>query len=236
MGIRLEMDDRDEPDVPVGSPKGPPAGAEASGPATQVASSQLGLPAPALAAAAVLAACAFVPLTPDGLSFWSLFKLLLHADPVTALVFGLAMGAPFLFGAAVSVGGYASRRSTGWDRAGRTVVHALLALLHAEVVVVAAMLFRTGDLRGLAGALLGFGVVSGVYFAYRSARAAAEAIDQAERLPSLWWMTRWGASVVVVLGAWLKLIGLFGATTGIAVDLATLSALGLATTLQFKRR
>jgi hypothetical protein len=158
-----------------------------------------------------------LPLTHTGLSLLDILLHMLGQSPMGALVFLIMFASPQLFGLAVALGGLL--RSPG----------AVAVCVQAPVIVLQGMTTLTGMSlisapRTIAPlAYVGFAAVTSVHYLHASANAP-------EGL-GLRWHLRHGALLVVGLGLWLRLQSLGGARLGLAVDVATLAAALLLTSL-----
>lgn len=165
------------------------------------------------AAGVLLAGAAWLPLVADGPSFVELARAILEGLGPAAAPLLLMLGAPFLFGVALAIGGL-----VGGSRAVTGAIAGLTAILQADLVY---MSLQTWHLDGALarGALVGFAIVtSGAMIAHSSAtRARGDA-------PSLRWNVRWGALVIAGAALWIRLQGLAGAPIGLAVDVVLIAA------------
>jgi hypothetical protein len=169
-----------------------------------------------------MAIAAALPLTPDGSSFLRILARAFEADFFHGIVTLIGYGSPFLFGLGLIVSGLGRTEGLG-RRFAQTAILLLLALMEVQLVLAAAILTWQGI--GVAPyALLGFGVVSGLYLAYHSALSRAESPSSGGG-PSLRWMARWGSMIVIAACTWIRLQWFQGVQFGIAVDLLLVSAL-----------
>jgi len=184
------------------------------------------LPGTLLLPALTLTAAAAAPLHPDGYSFVQLLWVAFLRHPLEGLIMLLGFGAPFCFGALTA---FASRHAGKGPATAAVLQRALvvnLSFLHAQMLLVAFLLWRDG-IGMLPGSLLGLSVVSGGYFIYQHAQAAASdrgglAMD---------WMIRWGATVIVALCGWIRLQLLVGVRLGWAVEVVLASCMAIAVLL-----
>lgn len=182
----------------------------------------LTLPALGLLAAIVL------PLHPDGYSFAQLLYVALQHGLIDAIVMLLGFGAPFCFGAIVLVlAGLGPRVRT--DLGVRALI-VNLSLLHAQLVLVAGMLWSRGE-GVMPLAFLGFALVSGGYLIVQHARASASDVDQAATQRAL---VRWGATMIVAICGWIRLQMLIGVQLGWAIEV--MLAAGVMMTVILVRR
>lgn len=126
----------------------------------------------------------------------------------------VGFGSPFLFGLTVVVG-------IVWlpARIARRLIRLPIAMMHSQLMLVAIVLWRLGDVIA-ALPLLGFAAVSGVFMALHSARTFAEGDG-----PSLPWYVRWGSMVVAAVGGWCELQRLGGVELGWGLHVALAAAL-----------
>lgn len=191
------------------------------------------LPRTLLLPALTLLAAAAAPLHPDGFSFAQLVYAALLRSPLEAVIVVIGFGSPFLFGAILAV---AALLGDGDGEAGtrqrdrlRRVLVVNLGLMHAQLVLTAFLLV-SGGAGLLPLALLGFALVSGGYFVLEHARLSAQWTvgSTHEAGPSLPWLARWGATVIVATCGWIRLQTLIGVHLGWAVELVLASCMAIA--------
>lgn len=163
-----------------------------------------------------LAASSALPLTPRGQSFLDLLRGEFARGPLEGLLMTLGFGSPYLFGGAVAMAAFWLRPEVG-----RRWVRVPLALLHAQLVLVAIAIALWGEAVA-AYPLVAFAFASGGALAYHGARYQAEG-----REPSLSWYVRWGGAVVTGVGSWIELQRAAGVQWGIGLETALFSAIGL---------
>jgi hypothetical protein len=174
-------------------------------------------PVPKLAAVGglVVAVSAFLPLHPEGLSFFDLFLIELSRGLLEGLLMLVSFGSPYLFGLTVALAPWLP--STVDAR----VVRIPVALMHSQLLLVAIVLVSAGEAVA-PFALLGFAVVSGGYLALHTARANAEgrapvdpqAPSTAFVGPAAAWYAQWGAMVIAGIAAWTELQRVGGVALG----------------------
>ncbi len=175
------------------------------------------IPLPQALLGLTLFASIALPLTRAGLSLLDILLRMLGDSPMGALVFLIMFASPQLFGLGVALGGLL--RSRG----------AVEALVTAPVIVLQGMTALTGMSLVSAPntvaplAYVGFAAVTSLHYLYASANAPGGL--------GMRWHLRQGALLVVGLGLWLRLQALGGASLGIAVDVATVAAALLLTSL-----
>ncbi len=203
------------------------------------------LPRALLIPALALIAAAAAPLHPEGYSFLELLYVAFLRHPIEGVVMLLGFGAPFCFGVLVAASAWLDGRSKpeidlGTTMGGiglvRRAMIANLSLLHAQLVLVAVLVWQGGGAM-MPLALLGFSLVAGVYFVVHHARAAAEGGVGTDRGdgPSLRWLIRWGATVLVATCGWIRLQVLVDVQLGWAVELILASCMAI-TVLVTRRR
>lgn len=160
-----------------------------------------------------LAGSAFLPLAPDGRRFVDFVLEAFSRSLLEGVLTVCGLGSPFLFGVATAV---ASQVPT--PALAARLVRAPIAIMHSQLVLVAWTVFSRGDAIA-ALPLLGFSIVSGIYFAVHLASAGA-----GDRGPSLRWHIRWGAMLIMAIAAWARLQLFAGIFFGVALTLALLSA------------
>lgn len=159
-----------------------------------------------------------MPLTRDGLSLLDVLLRLLADSLFVGLTFLFTIAAPQLFGLAVA-GAYFMRD----EQRARGLVQIPLAFLQGNLFLIAVSLVSSPKVIA-SHALLGFAVITSGYFLYASAEAEAKAESPDKGGLSLRWCVRWGALLIAGLGAWLRLQSLRGIGLGIAIDVATVTA------------
>ena len=175
------------------------------------------IPLPQALLGLTLLASVALPLTRTGISLLEIFLEMLQQSPMGALTFLIMFASPQLFGLAVALGGLL--RSRG----------AVEIAVQVPVIVLQGMTALTGASllsapRTVAPlAYVGFAVVTTSLYLHSSANAPAGL--------GLRWHLRHGALLVVGLGLWLRLQSLAGAGLGVAVDVATVAAALLLTSL-----
>lgn len=154
-----------------------------------------------------LFACAFLPLGPEGPSYFQLALELVLEGGLGAFVFALLVGAPFLLGAAIA-------SSAAFGRSvGRALVMGTVAVFQAELLLYGAIVWDAHDLVA-PRALLGFAMVSGFSLIYQSASHSARDTGG----PGLRWYTRWGALLVAGLAMFIRLQSLGAGMIWPAID------------------
>lgn len=188
--------------------------------------------------ALVMTAAIFAPLHPDGYSFAQLLYVSFLRSPLEGLIMLLGFGSPFCFGAIVlALAGLGERVHP--QLAERLLV-ANLSLLHAQLLLVGFVLW-SGDQGMMPLALLGFAAVSGGYFILHHAREAAigGGIDDTAAYsrsgPTLRWLVRWGATVIVAVCGWIRLQLLIGVRLGWAIELMLAAGIAMAVLLTPRR-
>ncbi|KIG13801.1 hypothetical protein DB30_07647 [Enhygromyxa salina] len=188
--------------------------------------------------ALVLTAAIALPLHPDGFSFAQLLYASFLRSPLEGLIMLLGFGSPFCFGAIVLALAWLGDRVH--PRLAERLLVANLSLLHAQLVLVAFLLWSR-DQGKMPLALLGFAVVSGGYFILHHAREAAAsggADDTAgfsRSGPTLRWLVHWGATVIVAVCGWIRLQLLIGVRLGWAIEVMLAAAVTMAVLLTRKR-
>jgi hypothetical protein len=199
-----------------------PDDALAEGMATATLPFALTLPALGLVAAIAL------PLHPDGYSFVQLLYVVAQHSLFQALIMLLGYGAPFCFGAIVLIlAGLGPRVPAD---VGLRALVLNLSLLHAQLLLVAAMLWSRGE-GVMPLAFLGFALVSGGYLIVQRARASATDADAAATQRAL---VRWGATMIVAICGWIRLQMLIGVKLGWAIEV--MLAAGVMMTVLLMRR
>jgi hypothetical protein len=180
------------------------------------------LPATLTLPALVLAAAIAAPLHPDGFSFAQLLWVAFLRSPLEGLIMLLGFGAPFCFGAIVLL--LAATGQRVHRRIGERLLVMNLSFLHAQLVLIAGLLWSRGQ-GVMPIALLGFAVVSGGYFIVHHAReAAVGGFDEHSGAttpgagPTQRWLVRWGATVIVAICGWIRLQMLAGVRLGWAIE------------------
>jgi hypothetical protein len=182
----------------------------------------LTLPALGLVAAIAL------PLHPDGYSFAQMLYVVAQRSLFEGLIFLLGFGAPFCFGAIVLLlAGLGSRVPAD---VGLRALVVNLSLMHAQLLLVASMLWSRGE-GVMPLAFLGFALVSGGYFIVQRARHTASNADAAATQRAL---VRWGATMIVAICGWIRLQMLVGVRLGWAIEV--LLAAGVMMTVLLVRR
>lgn len=161
-----------------------------------------------------------LPFSPGGPSLLDLLLRAAHQNPLGAAILLVMLGCPHLFGLAV-----ASAWLTRDDAVARAAVTSLVAIMQGMLVMISVNLVGAPVVAPLA--LLGFGLVTGLYLPYASGEAAASARGQL----SLRWYVRWGALLIAGFGLWLRLQTLAGVEIGPAIDVAIGAAVVLLVTL-----
>jgi len=141
----------------------------------------------------VIAVAAFLPLHPEGLSFFDLFLIELSRGLLEGFLMLAGFGSPYLFGLAVLVSPLLSATSAP------RVLRIPIALMHSQLLLVAIVIASAADAVA-AWALLGFAIASGVYLAVHTARTHAAGPG-----PTAIWYLRWGGTVVAGVAAWSEL-------------------------------
>jgi hypothetical protein len=184
-------------------------------PIDEVADPVRPLPRALVIPAAILVGAIAAPLTPDGYSFAQLLYAAFVRHPLEGVITLLGFGSPFCFGLITLM----LRRLPA--ALGERLLVANLSLLHAQVFLVAAMLFWRGQ-GLLPSALLGFAMVSGGFFVLHHARSSAIAGGHDaphSRGPTPRWLVRWGATVIVAICGWMRLQLLIDVRFGWALEL-----------------
>lgn len=176
------------------------------------------LPATLAIPALILTGAIAAPLTPDGYSFAQILYAAFLRHPLEGLITLLGFGSPFCFGVITLI------LVAGRERLSPTLGERLLVLnlsfLHAQLLLVAGMLFWRGQ-GMLPAALLGLAIVSGGFFLVHHAKTSAMAggIDDARPPgPTQRWLVRWGATVIVAVCGWMRLQMLIDVRLGWAVE------------------
>ncbi len=171
-----------------------------------------------------LAGAALLPLGPGGESFLLILREAFRHHFIEGLLVLTGLGAPFLFGLALTGAVLAARQGAREVAASAQVLQAVLALMHTHLILFAGGMVRRGGAIA-SWPLLGFALVTGVYFAYRSGLSRAEGKGDAG--PSAAWLARWGAVVIAPVCAWARLQMLGGVRLGLAVDVVMIACLAL---------
>jgi hypothetical protein len=169
--------------------------------------------------ATILVGAIAAPLTPDGFSFAQLLYAAFLRHPLEGVITLLGFGSPFCFGMIVLLLAIDRRRLPA--AIGERMLIANASLLHAQLFLVAAMLFWRGQ-GLLPGALLGFAAVSGGFFVVHHARTSALAGGHEaphSRGPTQRWLVRWAATVIVAICGWIRLQMLIDVRFGWAIEL-----------------
>lgn len=162
----------------------------------------------------LLSSSAALPISPQGQSFLELLLEQFHRGLLEGLMMLVGFGSPFLFGLTVAIGVTVLE-----PRIARRVVRLPIAMMHSQLMLVAIVLWRLGDVVASLP-LLGFAVTSGVFMALHSARTFAEGDG-----PSLPWYVRWGATVVAAVGGWCELQRIGGLQLGWGLHVGLAAAL-----------
>lgn len=188
--------------------------------------------------ALVLTAAIVAPLHPDGYSFAQMLIATFLRSPLEGLIMLLGFGSPFCFGALVlALAGLGERVH---PRLAERLLVGNLSLLHAQLLLVAFMLWRAGQ-GVMPLALLGFAAVSGGYFILHHAREAAlgggndDTAEYTRTGPTLRWLVRWGATVIVAVCGWIRLQLLIGVRLGWAIELMLAAGVAMAVLLTRRR-
>ncbi|PRQ04455.1 hypothetical protein [Enhygromyxa salina] len=188
--------------------------------------------------ALVLTAAIALPLHPDGFSFAQLLYVAFLRSPLEGLIMLIGFGSPFCFGAIVLA--LAGLGDQVHPRLAERLLVANLSLLHAQLLLVGFMLWSRGQ--GMMPlALLGFAAVSGGYFILHHAREAAAAggIDDTAQFvrsgPTLRWLVRWGATVIVAVCGWIRLQLLIGVRLGWAIEVMLAASVAMTVLLTRNR-
>ena len=184
------------------------------------------LPKALLFPALILAAASAAPLHPDGYSFLQLLYVAFLRHPLEGMVMLLGFGAPFCFGAITAMAARVDGKGPATAAMVQRALVVNLSFLHAQMLLVAFLLWREG-LGMLPGALLGVSAVSGGYFIYQHALAAAGSVGGL----STRWMIRWGATVIVALCGWIRLQLLIGVRLGWAIEIVLACCMAIAVLL-----
>ena len=187
------------------------------------------LPALVPIAGAALAIAALLPLFPDGRSFASVIAEIASGSPMDALFMTLGLGAPFLFGAILAATPLLIRAGHAGVGITKFLITTNLAIFHAQLFLIALFLVRSHSGIGTLG-LMGFSVVSGLYFIIDSARSAA--MDEAFGTRRLASLARWGATMVYAVAVWTRLQWFAGVRFGLAIEVALLAAVIIAVRLR----
>lgn len=184
------------------------------------------LPPGSMVLGLLLLACSALPLTPSGASFLRVLASAFLRSPLEGVMTLIGFGSPFLFGLLVALAAWSG--SSRWV-APATIQRLLVtntSTMHAQLVLVAFLLWRDG-VGMMPGALLGFAIVSGGLFTFEHARQSAAAggiDDRGVRIegegPSVRWLIRWTATMIVALCGWLRLQLLADVAFGWAVEAA----------------
>jgi len=176
-----------------------------------------GLPRVVGVFALVLAASSALPLTPAGQSFVGLLLGEFGRGFLPGLLMLIGFGSPYVFGLAV-----AAVTFVVWPvLLAQRSLQIPVALLHAQLCLVALVVWRSGDVLG-GPALLGFAVVGGLAFVVHSARTYAEADG-----PSIAWLVRWGALMISGVALWAKLQRFAEIPFRIGLDVACAAAVSI---------
>lgn len=170
-----------------------------------------------IGAGLTLAASMFVPLTPGGTSFLGVVAELLSRNWAEGALFVLSFGGPYLFAVGLCIAASIKRGPLP-----RWLLQSAVSLFQAQLVLWALRATLAG-FGIMPGALLGFSLVGAVYMIYFSAKVRAEGAGHTG--PSVQWLARWGAVLVIALGAWLRLQMAVGLRMGPAVEVGIFAAL-----------
>ncbi len=162
-----------------------------------------------------LFACAWLPLTPGGRTFFNVVVETFGEGVMAGVVMLLGFGSPFLFGLAVAVG-----RQLDHDAAA-SLVRSPVTMMHSQLLLVSWMIMRHGDAVASVALFL-FAVVGGLHVVRHSATTRA-----AGRPASFAWYVRWGGIVIAAVCGWLWIQRAGGFCMGLAVPVAGLCAVGL---------
>lgn len=174
------------------------------------------LPRSATLLGIVLFACAWLPLTPGGRSFFRVAVETFDEGFMAGMVMVIGMGSPFLFGLAVALGSV--RRD---DQQAAALVRTPVTMMLSQLLLLSWLIWRSGDMIA-AFPLFAFAVVSSIYVIQHSASSRASG-----RPATFAWYVRWGAVVVSAIAGWLLLQRMGGLQMGAAVQIAGLCGLGL---------
>jgi len=176
-----------------------------------------------------LFAAAFLPMHPGSGQSVALIIVEAFGDGVLPGITVLtSFGGPYLIGALIAAAALTSEQPAS-EKPLRLITTGVLALFHAHLVLLAFTMVRHG--MGIAPvSLLGFGVIGGVYFSYRSALARAEGERDAGL--DLAWMAKWSGAMIAPVAAWCRLQMLGDVRLGIAVDVTLLAAIGVLLTVR----
>ncbi len=192
------------------------------------------LPGTLLIPALILSCAIAAPLTPDGFSFAQILYAAFLRHPLEGVITLLGFGSPFCFGLITLV--LVAARERIAPGLGERLLVANLSFLHAQLLLVAGILFWRGQ-GMLPGALLGFALVSGGFFIVHHAKTSAMSggfDDQHPPGPTQRWLVRWGATVIVATCGWMRLQMLIDIRFGWAIELI-LGACVMTTVLLTKR-
>jgi hypothetical protein len=181
--------------------------------ADAVAEPKRELPLALVIPATILVGAIAAPLTPDGYSFAQLLYVAFLRSPIEALITLLGFGSPFCFGAITLL--LVAGRERLLPTFGERLLVVNLSFLHAQLLLVAGLLFSRGH-GMLPSALLGFALVSGGFFLVHHARSST---IEGSRGPTQLWLIRWGATVIVAICGWMRLQMLIDVRFGWAIEL-----------------
>ena len=152
------------------------------------------LPGSAAVCGLALAGAVFLPLLPDGTTFFDLVVAAFSRGLLEGLLTVVGLGSPFVFGLAVALAVWLP------SLVAARVVRLPIALLHSQLIVVMWTVWSAG---GAIAALpmLGFSVASAVAFSVQLAARRASSSGG----PSLRWHIQWGAMMVVAIIVWVRL-------------------------------
>ncbi|MFO7567642.1 MAG: hypothetical protein R6X02_33675 [Enhygromyxa sp.] len=181
------------------------------------------LPIALVIPAAILTGAIAAPLTPDGHSFAQLLYAAFLRSPLEGVLTLIGFGSPFCFGLITLLLAAATGKAklSLPPAMGERLLVVNLSFLHAQLLLVAGLLFSRGQAM-LPGALLGFAIVSGGFFIVHHARSSAAAGGVQETGPrglTQRWLVRWGATMIVAICGWMRLQVLIDVRFGWAIEL-----------------
>lgn len=169
-----------------------------------------------------------LPMHPDGTSVAQIIYEAFGDGILPGFTVLTSFGSPYLLAALIAAAALTDGVPAS-EKPLRMATTFVLSLFHAHLVLLAFTLFRHG--MGIAPiSLLGFGVIGGVYYAYRSAMARAEGERDAGL--DLAWMAKWAGAMIAPVAAWCRIQMLADVRLGIAVDVTLLAALGVLLTVR----
>ena len=164
---------------------------------------------------AVIAASAFLPIAPDGRSFFAMLVSELERGLLPGIMMLAGFGSPFLFGIAIAVVAAPQLRSLASE-----LVRTPIGLMHGQLLLVAFVVWKSGQAIG-AASLLGFAIVGAIAYARSGARApGGHDIGLASTV-------RWGAVMIAGVAGWCKLQRMADIELGLAIDVLLVVALVL---------